>query len=115
MISKERWCLGAREENTHVVIARKAAKSQGSLGYGWSPLSATALLRHLRDRRRRVSRRLDSGVAAPGDGNRRSTARLGRAVSDSWRLVEAKLDVLVTAGMAAVCYVASGGIGADGN
>ena len=96
----------------YIIITREASKSRRSLCHGRSPL-ATALLRDLRDRRGRMSRRGNSGVAAARDGNRRSTTHLGRAVGDRGRLVEAELNILVSTNKTAVCAVASRRVGTN--
>ena len=78
--------------SSYIVVTREATERHGRRDVGGSPL-ATALLRHLGNRRGRGGGRGDSGVAAgnrDGDG----ASSVGSAVGDSRRLFEAELDGL---------------------
>jgi hypothetical protein len=94
----------------HVAIALVEATKGWGLAGGIARTAAALLLRHLRDGGRGVGRRRDGGSAS-GDGHRGRTARLGSAVRDSGRCLEAELDVL----RAAVGEVARGGGAGESN
>jgi hypothetical protein len=96
-----------------VVIAREASECRRWLCAGRRTLAA-ALLWDLRNRRRGVCRRSNSGVSAR-NRDRHCAARLGCAVGDSRRLVEAELDICLTADRTAVRDMTRGRVRADGD